>query len=321
MSTPVEISVVVPVFEESAHLAASLAEIRRHLLTLDEPFELVVVDDGSRDGTWEVLAGVAATSPELVALGFGRNFGKEAAVRAGLEAARGQAVVVMDADLQHPPARLPAMVEAWRAGAEVVSTVKPRRGREGWLVRLGAGVFYRAFDLLSGFDLAGASDFKLLDRKVVEALLGLEERGAFFRGLVPWFGFREVRLEVEVPDRAAGASRWSLARLAALAIRALTSFTTLPLQLVTVLGVLFMAFSLPLGAQTLYNWWSGSALDGFTTVILLQLIIGGSLMLSLGVLGQYVARIFEEVKRRPRYVVTRRLGAGCDAASTPGAGE
>lgn len=308
MSSP-DLSVVIPAHGEAAQLRPALAALRNALEDRPESYEVLVVDDGSQDATWQVLEEARADHPELWALSLSRNFGKEAALRAGLEAARGRAVVVMDADLQHPPDRIPEMLRLWsEEGAKVVSAVKSSRGAEPFLLRVAAAGFYSAFFRVAGCDLRGASDFKLLDREVVDALNDLPERGTFFRGLVPWLGFPERRVEFSVPPRAGGGgSRWSLRALVELGLTALTAFSAAPLRVVSYLGVGFLVFAAVLGAQTLWNWGRGVSVSGFTTVILLQLVIGSALMLSLGVLGEYVARIFEEVKRRPAYVVARRL--------------
>ena len=301
-------SIVVPAYEEAAGLADSLAAIARHARETGRPFEVVVVDDGSADRTWEVLAALRPALPELRALRLSRNFGKEAAISAGLDAATGAACIVMDADLQHPPSLLPAMVREWEAGGwDVVEAVKRSRGDESALHRLVTRTFSRLAAWLTGYDLQDASDYKLLDRRVVAQWRRLGERTTFFRGLVAWLGFRRTALEFDVPPRPHGRSRWSLLALVRLGVHAVTSFSAVPLQLVTVLGVLLLLLAVGLGLQALHLWFTGEAWPGFTTVILLQLITGGCLMVSLGIIGTYVARIYDEVKARPRYVVRDEL--------------
>lgn len=306
--TPLLISIVVPVHDESAALPETLAEIARSLAPLGFAHELIVVDDGSTDATWRMLREHAARNPSLRGVRLSRRFGKEAALCAGLELARGDATIVMDGDLQHPPALIPQLVDEWRNGADIVEAVKIDRGdthAESWRARL----FYALFKSLSGQDLGNASDFKLLDRRVLEAYLALKERNVFFRGMTSWLGFERRTVEFAVRPRRAGASRWSLGRLLRLALTAVTSFSSAPLHVVTLLGGCFLLFSLALGAQTLYRKLTGSALDGFTTVILLLLITGSALMIGLGIIGEYIARIYDEVKGRPRYVVRERIGA------------
>ncbi|MDH4065380.1 MAG: glycosyltransferase family 2 protein [Acidobacteriota bacterium] len=304
-----QLSVVVPAYQEASGLADGVRAIVRAAGDTGLPFEIIVVDDGSTDGTWAILATLALEVPELVCIRLSRNFGKEAAIAAGLDASRGDACIVMDADLQHPPRLVPEMVRRWQEGEwDVVEAVKADRGRESVARRLVARTFYRAARWLTGYDLQDASDFKLIDRRVVDEWRRLGERATFFRGLVVWLGFSRTQIPFEVPPRASGTSRWSLASLSGLAAHAVTSFSALPLQLVTVLGLLMLLVAVLVGAQALRLWFEGLALPGFTTVILLQLIIGGFLMVSLGIIGTYIARIYEEVKGRPRYVIkeTRR---------------
>ena len=304
-----ELSLVLPCLNEGAHLAATLATLASALEALGLAHEIVVVDDGSSDDTWQVLEREARARPHLVAVRLSRRFGKEQALVAGLERARGAGVLVMDADLQHPPALIPAMVRAWREEHyDVVEAVKTRRGEEPFLATLGARLFYPLFRRLSGFDLEGASDFKLLDRRVLEAWSAMGERNVFFRGMSAWLGFRRKRLEFEVAPRTGGSSGWSPLRLVRLAVNGITAFSTAPIHLITALGCLFLLFALGLGVQTLYNKLHGTAETGFTTVIVLVLMVGSLILISLGVIGLYIARIYEEVKGRPRYVVRAELG-------------
>lgn len=309
-SRPPRISLIVPAFQEAEGLGASLRAIERAARETGLPFELIAVDDGSTDGTWAVLESLGHEVRELAAVRLSRNFGKEAAICAGLDAAAGDACIVLDADLQHPPSLIPEMVRRWRdEGWDVVEAVKAHRGDEPvWQRWLSRG-FYRVAAALTGHDLQDASDFKLLDRRVVEAWRRFGERATFFRGLVAWLGFRRTTIFFSVPARQTGRSRWSLRALFGLALQALTSFSVLPLQVVTALGVVTLVLAVGVGIQAVRLWLENRALPGFTTVILLQLIIGGFLMVSLGIMGTYLARIYEEVKARPRYVVRDRFGA------------
>jgi dolichol-phosphate mannosyltransferase len=298
------LSIVVPAYQEAQGIAQGLRAIRTAARDTGLPFEIVVVDDGSTDGTWEAVLALQGEVPELVGVRLSRNFGKEGAIAAGIDAVSGDACIVMDADLQHPPALLAEMVRRWREGEwDVVEAVKAHRGRESIVHRLVARTFYRAAAWLTGYDLQDASDFKLLDRRVLNEWRRLGERATFFRGLVAWLGFTRTQIPFEVPPRVSGRSRWSLSALGGLAVHAVTSFSALPLQVVTVFGLVMLLVAIVVGAQALRLWFEGRALPGFTTVILLQLIIGGFLMISLGIIGTYIARIYEEVKGRPRYVV------------------
>jgi polyisoprenyl-phosphate glycosyltransferase len=298
------LSIVVPAYQEASHLAAGLRAIRDAAHQSGIGFEVIVVDDGSTDDTWSVITATAREIPEILGVRLSRNFGKEAAIAAGLDFVRSDACIVMDADMQHPPALIPEMIRRWREGGwDVVEAVKTHRGREPLLHRFAARLYYRAAAWLTGYSLQDASDFKLIDRRVLTEWRRLGERATFFRGLVAWLGFSRTQVQFEVPPRLSGSSRWSLTALGGLAVHAVTSFSALPLQLVTVLGLVMLLVALVIGGQAVRLWWEGLALPGFTTVILLQLIIGGILMISLGIIGTYIARIYEEVKGRPRYIV------------------
>jgi glycosyltransferase involved in cell wall biosynthesis len=299
-----DLTVVIPAYNEAPALDVAVRAIHAQVQSTRMPFTIIVVDDGSTDDTWVVLGRLAAELREVRGVRLSRNFGKEGAIAAGLDVSQGGATIILDADLQHPPRLIPEMVRLWHEeGWDVVEAMKSHRGRESRFQRAAARTFYRVARALTGYDLQDASDFKLLDRRVVEAWRRFGERATFFRGLVAWLGFRRTRVFFDVPPRTGGRSRWSLAALASLAVHAVTSFSALPLQLVSVLGFVTLLLAAGVGVQALRLWWAGLALPGFTTVILLQLIVGGFLMISLGIIGTYVARIYDEVKARPRYVV------------------
>jgi glycosyltransferase involved in cell wall biosynthesis len=292
------------VYNEGAHLEQVLQSIRNELEKLNETTEIIVIDDFSEDNTWQKLEDTAKQYPGIRAIRLSRNFGKESAISAGLAVAHGEAVIVMDGDMQHPPELIPKMVSLWRKqNANVVEAVKIVRGKEPLYVRWGSKLYHRLLGVLTGFNLKGASDFKLLDRHAVEALSGMNDRNLFFRGMAAWIGFRKETVEFNVPTRIGGRSGWSLRKLIQLAFTGITSFSSLPLQLITVIGFLFFIFAFILGIQTLYMKMAGKALSGFTTVILLQLIIGSIVMWGLGLIGLYISRIYDEVKGRPRYII------------------
>jgi polyisoprenyl-phosphate glycosyltransferase len=307
------LSVVMPVFSEGAQLSTFLTALRRSLTQCNLSYELVLVDDGSPDDTWSVIVEQAKTSQAIRALRLSRNFGKESALCAGLEHARGEAVIVMDADGQHPPSLLPDLVRTWqRSGADIVEAVKRRRGRESLSSKLGALLFYFILNKLSGFHFKGASDFKLMNRKAVDAWLKMHERNVFFRGMTVWMGFSTVQIPFEVAPRPVGQSTWSAFKRLKLALVGITAFSSFPLHLVTFAGVIFLGLSVLLGIETLYLKLTGRAVSGFATVILLELIIGSFLMISLGIIGEYLARIYEEVKGRPRYLVQESIESSND---------
>src|SRR5437867_3268437 len=311
------LSVIIPVFREGPQLSSFLTALRSSLSQCNLLYELVLVDDGSPDNTWRVLTAEAESCQAIRALRLSRNFGKESALCAGMEHARGDAVIVMDADGQHPPSLIPEMVRMWQSSAsDIVEAVKRRRGRESLSSKLGALLFYLILNKLSGFELKGASDFKLMNRKAVNAWLQMSERNVFFRGMTAWMGFSSVRVPFEVVARRTGKSSWSYLKRLKLALIGITTFSSLPLHLVTLLGLMFFIFSLLLAAQTLYKQLAGHAVTGFATTILLELIIGSLRMISLGIISEYLARIYEEVKARPRYVITESIDSEINSAKS-----
>lgn len=299
------LSIVLPAYNEEQNIANTAEVLSEMLEENGIEYELVFISDGSRDGTYAEILKVSEKNPRIKGAEFSRNFGKEAGIFAGLELAAGDAVVVMDCDLQHPPEVVPKMWELWQNGAEIVEGIKTSRGKESVGHRLSAGLFYKIMSRLIKIDMSASSDFKLLDRKVVDVLLALPERNTFFRALTFWAGFRTESVQYEVRERQFGESKWSFWSLMKYAVSNATSFSTLPLQMVTVLGLVSIIFSVGLAVQTLVRFLMGDSVEGFTTVILLLLIIGGFLMLSLGVIGHYIARIYEEVKGRPKYIINK----------------
>lgn len=301
------ISVVIPAYNEQENIPAAAERLGGILAPLDD-YELIFVDDGSRDGTWELIKQLGETDEHIRGLHFSRNFGKEGAVFAGLKAADGDCVAVIDCDLQHPPELLEKMYTAWKNGAEVVEAIKASRGKEGIVYKLFAKTFYRMMKNSSNIELDGASDYKLMDRKVVDALNEMPERLTFFRALSSWVGFRTERVEFDVAPRNAGKTKWSFRKLFKYALSSITSFTNVPMHIITWSGILFFLFAVILAIQTIVNFCMGTAADGFSTVILLLLIIGSILMLGIGIIGYYLSKIYEEIKQRPRYIVSEESG-------------
>jgi dolichol-phosphate mannosyltransferase len=308
------ISLVIPVFEEETIIYENIVTVKRILEANEINYEFIIIDDGSKDYTWDEICRLKKEVASLKAFRLSRNFGKEAALCAGLEMTSGDAVIVMDADLQHPPEVIPEMIKLWDEHSyEVVDGVKKSRGQEKALNFLSAGLFYKLLDKFSGINLKNASDFKLMDAKVVDAWRMLPEKDTFFRAMSFWVGFRRTSLEFEVAKRTAGKSKWSIISLLKLALTAITSFSSIPLHIVSFLGTVFLIGSLVLGIHTLYMKFSGAAVSGFTTVILLLLIIGSALMISLGIIGEYISRIYNEVKRRPRYIISEEISSKKDS--------
>ena len=297
------LSVVLPAYNEEASVPRAAQVICSLLSEADIRHEVIFIDDGSKDGTWAAIQAQTARCPQVRGVRFSRNVGKEAAIFAGLAQGRGDCVVVLDCDLQHPPEKIVEMYRLWEQGYQVVEGVKVSRGKESPLHTLAAKTFYSLISNATGIDMSRASDFKLLDRRAVDTLLAMREKNAFFRALSSWIGFSTAQVEFEVQPRLEGESKWSLRSLIRYALVNLTSFSAAPLQLITLLGIVVFICSVGLGVWSLWEKLSGQALEGFTTVILLQLIIGSVLMICLGIIGYYVARIYEEIKDRPRYIV------------------
>jgi len=305
------VSIVVPVLDEEGCIEELAARLRNVLAGVGVRHEILFVDDGSRDGTPEKITAVRALHPEVKAIRFTRTFGHQAALSAGLHFARGDAVVTMDGDLQHPPEFVPRLLEAWRAGADVVQTVRRPApgGRDAWKERW-ARVFYRLMTALSRVPVVPASaDFRLLDRRVAEAFDGLDEHFVFARGLIPWLGFESAELAYDVGDRFAGRSKYGMWKMSRLALDGIFSFSVLPIRLITLLGLFTTLFGVAYGIFALISFLLGNVEGGgWTSLVVLILVFGGVQLLSLGIVSEYVGRIYEEVKRRPRYVIDSTSG-------------
>ena len=310
------LSVVLPAYNEEQMLAKTCRTLKKILDLAEINYELVIVDDGSTDQTWKIIEETAEKDRNVTGVHFSRNFGKEAAIVAGLAQASGNAVAVMDCDLQHPPEVLVKMYRLWEQGYEVVEGIKKSRGTETVFHRKSAGFFYRIMSRATGFNMENASDFKLLDRKAVESVLSMPERSMFFRATSSWVGFKSTSVLFEVQEREAGESKWSTGSLIRYAVRNIVAFTTLPLQFVTIgAGGCFIC-SLLLLIYSLVRYFTGHAVEGYTTLLIVMLFIGSAVMMSLGIIGYYIARIYEEVKRRPRYIVSRIIHGGHENEKT-----
>lgn len=303
-----EISFVLPVLNESDGLSDFIEELGRFAtdsLGLDEScYEIILVDDGSSDASWECICSLASAHAGRTGLRLSRHFGKEAALLAGMSAASGQAVITLDADGQHPLASLVKFIAAWRDGDDIVHGVKDRKSQR---VRLGARLFNHLFSRMTGIDLVGASDFKLLDRRVVDILLQqFPERVRFHRGLAQWLGFRQRKIEFTPVVRLHGQTRWSFFSLLRYAFDSLSAYTHLPLKFVPLLGMLMFVVSLALGGEALVSRLRGEAVSGFATLEMTILFVGSVMMMGMGVIGLYLARMFDEIKHRPVYLISDR---------------
>jgi dolichol-phosphate mannosyltransferase len=294
---------VIPSYNEEENIESTAKTIGDILTDAGIDYELFFVSDGSKDNTFPIVKSLSEKDSRIRGLQFSRNFGKESAIFAGLSAARGDCVAVIDCDLQHPPQTLVQMYRLWEEGYEVVEGIKSSRGKESLIHKMFVGIFYGIMSALMKVDMNATSDFKLLDRKAVDALLSLNESNTFFRALSFWVGFKSTSVEYDVQERTKGKSKWSFAGLVKYAISNTTSFTTAPLRIIAVVGFIMVIFSLILGIETLVVYFMNVAVEGFTTVILLLLLIGGCIMVSLGIIGHYLGRIYEEVKGRPRYII------------------
>lgn len=311
------LTVVVPLLNEEAVLDAFHAALTDVAAGLPAALEVIYVDDGSTDGTSARLESLRARDPRVKTIEFSRNFGHQSALAAGLARAGGDAVVLMDGDLQDPPSLLPAMLERWRNGAEVVYAVHRSRAGESFVKRATAHLFYRFLRRAAGTALPlDAGDFRLLDRRVVDALNALPERRRYLRGLVGWVGFRQEALPFDRPARAAGKTKFTFFRMLRFALDGVTSFTSFPLRLVTLAGGTASLGSLVLLGWAFYvKFVAQRTVPGWTSLMAVVLFMGGAQFLALGVVGEYLARVLDEAKGRPLYVV-RRV-AGFEAGDPP----
>ena len=298
------LSVIIPAYNEEKLIELSYNTISKILNDEDILYEIVYVNDGSKDNTWNNIKQLSDEHDDVKGICFSRNFGKEAAIFAGLNECSGDCCVVIDCDLQHPPQKIVEMYRLWESGYEIVEGVKSDRGTESVLHGLASRTFYGLISKATGVDMSSTSDFKLLDRKAIEVIKIIKEKHAFFRALSFWVGFKSTQITYEVQERTEGESKWSTWGLVKYAVSNITSFTTAPMQIVTVLGIISFIVSIVFGITAICQKISGIALGGFTTVILLLLFMGSIIMISLGIIGYYIARIYEEIQGRPRYVVS-----------------
>lgn len=317
MASP-KLSVIIPVHNESASLRPLCERLFPVLDRTGLSWEVVFVDDGSRDDTLDVIRTLSQTEPRIGAVSFSRNFGKEIAIAAGLDHARGQAVVIMDADLQHPPEMIEAFVEKWRQGYDMVYGQRTDRSDETRAKRGFAQLFYRLFARFGEISLPeGAGDFRLIDRKGIEVLRSMGEKARFSKGLYAWIGFKSTGVPFVVEERQHGTSKWSFRKLFRFAFDGIAAFSTVPLRIWTYLG--FLISFLSIGTALFYfirTLLFGTDLPGFPTLVVSIMFFSGIQLMSLGVIGEYVGRIFAEVKRRPLYVVAERIGGTAEVSNS-----
>ena len=302
------LSVILPSYNEEKMILIAAETISGILKKENIEYELVFVNDGSKDATWENIVRAHEKDPHVTGVHFSRNFGKEAAMFAGLEKAGGDCCVVMDCDLQHPPEKIVEMYRLWEQGFEVVEGIKEDRGEESGFHKFAANSFYSLISKAVGMDMSSSSDFKLLDRKVVDTLNAMPERNVFFRALSFWVGYKKATVTYCVQERTEGESKWSTKSLIKYAITNIGSFSSAPLHLISLLGVTMLVIAVVFGVISLVQKLTGQADAGFTTVILLSLFSSSVIMISLGIIGYYIARIYEEIKGRPRYIISEVIG-------------
>ena len=302
------LSVVIPAFNEQEMVPAAAGQIDGILSRAGIPHELIFIDDGSRDATWAEIRAESEHRDTVRGVHFSRNFRKEAAIFAGLQAADGDCVAVIDCDLQHPPEKLVEMYRLWERGVEVVEGVKTDRGEESLAHRVAAKTFYRLISEATHIDMTRASDFKLLDRKAVNVLLSMREKRAFFRALSSWIGFRTAEVPYEVRERAAGESKWSTWLLIKYALSNITAFTSLPLHLITGCGAASFLAALIVGIVSIVRLAMGRVVTGLTGAVILLLFLSGLIMVGLGIIGYYLGNIYMEIQDRPRFIVSETCG-------------
>lgn len=304
------ISIVLPVFNESQTLPALYARLAGVMRRLGESYELVFVNDGSRDGSLDLLKKLAAEDAKIRVVSLSRNFGHQMAITCGLDRARGAAVIVMDADLQDPPELIPTLIERWREGYDVVYAVREERQGESLFKRATAALFYRLIRRLSRVEIpADTGDFRLLSRRAVEGLRATTERNRFVRGLVGWIGYRQTGVRFVREERAAGETKYPFRKMLKFAIDGITSFSFVPLQMATYFGFLISGASfLYIVYAVLQKLLTDRPVTGWTSLMVAMLFLGGVQLITLGIIGEYVGRIYEEVKQRPLYLVDETIG-------------
>ena len=317
-TTP-SISCVIPAYNEARNLPSVLPEVLATLQRLSPQVELIVVDDGSRDDTPQVMQTLCAAHPELVYLKLSRNFGKEPALTAGIEAARGDVVVLMDGDGQHPVSLVPEMLDKWRQGSDVVYAIRRTRSDQSSLQIKLTAWFYKLVNLGNRVKIpANAGDFRLMDRQVVDALKRLTERNRFMKGLYAWVGFNSIAIDYEPLPRAEGQSNFGLRGSLALAFTGILAFSIAPLRAMTLSGLLLSMLALGYGAWVIGEYFlTGIAVPGYATIVVGMMFFSGIQLLSIGILAEYVGRIYEEVKQRPNYLISQRTGSGLPAPQQP----
>lgn len=304
------VSLVIPCYNEAGNIKKLYQKILEQMEQLDVDYELIFVDDGSTDGTFEIIELMSRSNSKIKSISFSRNFGHQSAIIAGLDYCKGDCVIMMDADLQHPPELIPEMIGYWEKGYEIVSTIRKDSNDESLFKRLTSKGFYKLINIISKTKIeAGSADFRLLDRKVIDSFKEIGEYSIFIRGMVNWIGFKSIQIEYKPNERFSGTSKYSLKKMISFALDGITSFSSAPLQISMIFGLFISFLSFLYLIYALYiRLFTNQALEGWTSIIISILFIGGIQLISIGILGEYVSKIFYEVKRRPRYLVSKKIG-------------
>jgi polyisoprenyl-phosphate glycosyltransferase len=312
------LSCVIPAFNEANNLKQVVPHVLTVLSALSPSVELVIVNDGSRDLTEQVLDELCSKHPQLVSITLSRNFGKEAAITAGLEATYGDVIIIMDADGQHPANLLPEMLKKWQQGSDVVYAIRKSRDDQSWLHITFTKLFYKLINWRSRVKIPeNAGDFRLMDRRVVSALAAMPERNRFMKGLYAWVGFNSTAIDYEPLTRADGQSNYGFRGALSLAVTGLLAFSVAPLRIVSYFGLLLSLAALAYGAFVVFDYfWFGAETPGFATVVVGMMFLSGIQLMSIGILAEYVGRIYEEVKQRPKYLVRSKVGKGLNCKGT-----
>lgn len=303
------LTVIVPAYNEEKNINHFYCKVAPILNYSNIKYEIVFIDDGSSDDTWQQIMKLSKKVNNVKGIKFSKNFGKESAIYAGLTmAAESSCCVVIDCDLQHPPEKIVEMYKLWQDGYEIIEGVKRSRGKENFFNKAGAKLFYNIMSKATNIDMKKASDFKFLDSKAIVALLNCKEKNAFFRALSSWIGFKTACVEFEVEERLYGDSKWSVTALAKYAVKNITSFSAMPMQIVTILGIVMLGVALVFSLISIIQKFMSISADGFTTVIILSLFSNSIIMISLGIIGYYIEQIYEEEKKRPRFIISEMCG-------------
>lgn len=300
------ISIVIPAYNEEKTLHNNICEIINYVKQYD--FEIVLVDDGSKDNTWDIITLLSNEYNNIRGIKFSRNFGKEAALLAGVASAKGEAVITMDSDLQHPPKYISKMIEKWTEGYKVVECVRSKRPKEGLIYKICAGVFYKTLQKLTGVDMANGGDFKLMDRKVVNEVIKLKDTGLFFRGMVNFVGFKTIQIDYEPAQRKGDTTKFNFKSLTKLALNAITSFSVVPLNIPIKIGIITAILGLFLFIVSFFAKNVQVFSSAYLLLATLELFIATMILFCLGIIGLYIGKIYEQTKERPRYIIEEECG-------------